>query len=115
ASSMLRRTHLDYHRRTGQRRARLADRRATAARRRQQLAHQRRVRTASCPRPPRRRRCWRRPSGAARRGAAGGGGGATINEPDFLSAALSTVGVDALLSGLEYVLERAPTVSPDVS
>lgn len=112
---MLRRTHLDYHRRTGQRRARLADRRATAARRRQQLAHQRRVRTASCPRPPRRRRCWRRPSGAARRGAAGRAIGATINEPDFLSAALSTVGVDALLSGLEYVLERAPTVSPDVS
>ncbi len=51
---------------------------------------------------------------ADRRAAAGRAIGATINEPEFLSAALSNVGVDDLLSGLEYVLDRAPTVSPDV-
>jgi hypothetical protein len=40
---------------------------------------------------------------------------ATVNEPGYLTAALGSIGVDDLLSGLGYVVDRAPTLAGDVA
>ncbi len=51
---------------------------------------------------------------ADRRRAAATAIGTTVGESGYLTAALAHVGVDDLLSGFAYVLDRAPTVAPEV-
>ena len=51
---------------------------------------------------------------ADRRHAAATAIGTTVEEPGYLTAALAHVGVDDLLSGFAYVLDRAPTVALEV-